>query len=91
MIVLQILMVPGVALLLLIGIFVIGSSGLDQHAFPPQVDPSIRKLDEPDLIRMNTQHGLLSRSDNEKTLDEVKVNENPGLVFPYQSSSRIAR
>ena len=34
MIVLQILMVPGVALLLLIGIFVIGSSGLVTRNLP---------------------------------------------------------
>ena len=44
MIVLQILLVPGVALFLLIGIFFIGASGLERHAYPTQVDHSIRKI-----------------------------------------------
>jgi hypothetical protein len=82
MIVLQILIVPGVALLLLIGTFVIGSSGLEQHTYPTQVDQAI--IAEPDLILTDTQQTVQSRSYREKTLDEVTVDGNPEPEFLYQ-------
>lgn len=62
MIVLQILIVPSVALLLLTGIFVIGAAGIEHSGYPTQSDQPHTSMTESDLIQINTQTCLLYRS-----------------------------
>jgi hypothetical protein len=85
MIVLQIFMVPSVVLLLLIGIFLIGSTGIENVGYPTQSDQPHTRVTESDLIQINTQICPSYRSQWPKKTDEGKVDINAEEEFQYQS------
>ncbi len=62
MIVLQILIVPSVVFLLLTGIFVIGTAGIEQPGQPTQSDQPHTRVTEPDLRQINAQISMSYRS-----------------------------
>jgi hypothetical protein len=55
MIVLQIIMIPCVVLLMIIGIFVIGSTGIENVGYPTQSDQTLSRVNKPDPTLINTQ------------------------------------
>ncbi len=62
MIILQILSIPCVALLLIIGIFLIGSTGMENPRYPNQGDQSLTRSTKPDPTSINTQLYLSLRT-----------------------------
>ncbi len=55
MIVLQILLIPSVVMLMIIGIFLIGSTGIENPRNPNQGDPPLTRLTKPELTSINSQ------------------------------------
>lgn len=85
MIMLRIFMVPGVVLLLLIGVFMIGASGIKHPGQANPSDQSHKKITESDLVQINKQIYLSYRSQRPKKTDQGKVDVNTEEEFQYQS------
>lgn len=86
MIMLRIFMVPGVVLLLMIGVFVIGATGIKHPGQPNLSDQSHKKITESDLLQINNQIYLSYRSQWPKITDQGKVDVNAEEEFQYQST-----
>jgi hypothetical protein len=62
MIVLQILLIPCVVLIMIIGIFLIGSTDIENPRYPTQSDQPLTRVTKPDPTSINTQLYLSLRT-----------------------------
>ena len=89
MIVLQILVIPCVVLLLVIGIFMIGSTGIENPRYPNQGDQPLTRLTKPDPTSINTQLylSLRTRNSTKPYWSRMKQTQNDDTVIDQPGES----